>query len=198
MEGAWGVWLRARARLAPGLPWQGLRGFEDGWAPVRALAQRVRCLPPQLAERLLEFEGGFVVIAAGECRYQPGPVALRHGVVLNVASVSVEHLSRGDEHPLHAIGHLVDHYLGCGGRPVGPWLSEGGGLGPAWQQAGRRLARLFELGYGVDPLAQSGVRNYFAQSLACFCQDRQVLNTADPQVVRWLRSTLWDAAFWSR
>jgi hypothetical protein len=59
------------------------------------------------------------------------------------------------------------------------------------------LVRLFPLGYGLDEVALSGPRNYFAQSLAFYCRDRQRLNVADPQIDKWLRSTLWQAGFWT-
>jgi hypothetical protein len=52
------------------------------------------------------------------------------------------------------------------------------------------------LGYGVDEVAQSHPRDYFAQSLALYCRDRGRLNVADPQIYRWFRSTLWNKAFW--
>jgi hypothetical protein len=110
--------------------------------------------------------------------------------VENVAYVSVKDLARGNEQPLHVVGHLIDHYLGCDGDLEGSWLSGGGGVTPSWQQAGERLMRLFSLGYGIDEVARSSVRDYFAQSLAIYCQDRQRLNVADPQICKWFRSTL--------
>jgi hypothetical protein len=97
---------------------------------------------------------------------------------------------------MHVIGHLIDHALGCGGEDAGPWLSEGGGVNSLWSQAGRRLSRLFTLDYGADEIARSGVRDYFAQSLALYCRDRERLNVADPCIDKWLRSTLWSAGFW--
>jgi hypothetical protein len=116
--------------------------------------------------------------------------------VENVAFVSVQDLSLNNERPLHVIGHLIDHHLGCGGDAQGPWLSEGGGGIPLWQEAGARLGSLFALGYGIDEVARSNVRDYLAQSLALYCRDRQRLSVADPQVTKWLRSTLWNDAFW--
>jgi hypothetical protein len=55
---------------------------------------------------------------------------------------------------------------------------------------------LFPLGYGIDEVALANPRNYFAQSLAIYCRGRQRLNTADPQIEKWFRSTMWQAAFW--
>jgi hypothetical protein len=194
------AWLRARARLAPRLLIQSpswVRGiFDRTWAPMEALAQQIAPLPPLLWRYLLNRSGSFVSIYTGDSRYVPGPGTVRGRPVQNVAFVSVEDLAKRNERPLHVIGHLIDHYLGCGGIPDGSWLSEGNGIIPDWQQAGTRLLRLFDLGYGVDAVAQADVRDYFAQSLAVYCLDRQRLNVADPQIYRWFRSTLWDESFW--
>ncbi len=199
-EKRWQEWLHARARLMPGLliesPSWVRQAFEHDWAPMQALARQVKRLPPALAGFLLGYSSGFVAIATGESRYVPGPVSLRGREVHNVAFVSVADLARDNEQPLHVIGHLVDHHLGCGGRPQGRWLSEGGGVTPAWQKAGERLSGLFALGYGVDEVARSGVRDYFARSLALYCRDRRRLNVADPQIEKWLRNTLWNETFW--
>ena len=186
------AWLHARARLMPDLlsqspPW--VRGvFDHSWAPMRALSEQVRLLPPHLWNQLLSWESGYVAICTGDSHYVPGPASIRHQRVANVAFVSVEDLAADNERPLHVLGHLIDHHLGCGGDVEGPWLSEGGGTSGRWRQAGQRLPELFALGYAVDPIAQSSVRDYFAQSLALFCQDRQRLNVADPLIYKWLRS----------
>ena len=105
-------------------------------------------------------------------------------------------LAADNEVPLHVIGHLIDHYLGCAGEPDSQWLTEGGGVLVHWREAGARLQRLFALGYGIDQVARSSIREYFAQSLALYCLDRQRLNVADPQICKWFRSTLWNEAFW--
>jgi len=208
------TWLRARARLMPGalerLPGAVRSAFEHAWAPVQMLAQHLGCLPSALWEVLLAWDSGFVILVAGESRYEPGPVSFHRQQLKDVAFVSLEDLARPGAGPgtmvsaggpkpwpLHVIGHLVDHHLGCGGEEQGAWLSEGGGVTPAWHEAGQRLARLFDLGYGFDEVARSNARDYFAQSLAAYCQDRQALNGADPQISKWFRSTLWNPAFWS-
>lgn len=195
------TWLHARARLMPDLlaqspPW--VRGtFDHSWAPMRALARQLHYLPPQVWPLLLHWESGYVAICAGDSHYAPGPAVIRHQHVTNVAFVSVEDLALDNARPLHALGHLLDHHLGCGGDVNGPWLSDGGGISARWREAGQRLAALFALGYGVDAVAQSNVRDYFAQSLALYGRDRQRLNVADPQIYKWLRSTLWDETFWN-
>ncbi len=194
------AWLHERARLAPRLriessPW--VRSvFEHAWAPMQALTDHLRCLPDAVWDYLLSCDGGFALIGVGESHYEPGPARIRRLAVRNVAHISVEDLADENERPLHVLGHLLDHHLGCGGAPEGPWLSDGGGLVPRWREAGARLLRLFDLGYGPDDVALSDARNYFAQSLAYYCRDRQRLNVADPQIWKWFRSTLWDDGFW--
>jgi hypothetical protein len=198
--GATEAWLRARARLMPNLlaqspPW--VRSvFDHSWAPMEALAQQLRLLPTDLWDALLCFETGFVVVSRAGSQYLPGPMTAGGREAYNVALVSVEDLARDNERALHVIGHLIDHHLGCGGTPEGAWLSGGGGIRPRWQEAGQRLPRLFALGYAVDEVAAAGVRDYFAQSLALYCRARRRLNVADPQICKWLCSTLWDGGFW--
>jgi hypothetical protein len=171
--------------------------FDHAWAPVEALAREIRFLPVWLWDNLLSYQGGFAAISAGPSRYVLGPVDLRGSQVQNVAYVSVEDLARGNERTLHVLGHLVDHHLGCGGDAEGPWLSDGGGTTPVWREAGARLPRIFGLGYAEDEVARSNPRDYFAQSLALYCRDRQGLEVVDPQISKWLRSTLWAEGFWS-
>lgn len=194
------TWLRARARLLPNLlpgspPW--VRDvFDHAWAPMTALARHLAQLPGGLWEHLLACEGGYVAICNGPSRYEPGPAQVRRRQVSNVAYVSVQDLALDNEQPLHVLGHLVDHYVGTGGAGEGAWFSEGGGLRLRWREAGAGLGKLFALGYGIDAVARSSLRDYFAQSLTLYCRDRQRLNVADPQVYRWLRATLWDESFW--
>jgi hypothetical protein len=163
---------------------------------MHAFARQIERLPVDLWGYLVGCPGGYVIIGTGESQYRAGPTVLRQQRLENVAFVSVEDLAADNERPIAVLGHLIDHYLGCAGDPDGLWLSEGGGTRPAWRVAGARLPALFALGYGVDPVAQSGVREYFAQSLAFYCRDRQRLNVADPQICRWFKSTLWNRAFW--
>ncbi len=193
-------WLRARARVEAGAMARTSpevqRAFEHAWAPVRELGRQLRRLPPELWPYLLSCPGGFVVLGAGESRYEPGPAAFQGRTLQNVAYLSLPDVAGENDRPLHGVGPLIDHYLGCPGNPEGPWFSEGGGTRLHWGEAGARLAALYALGYGVDEVARAGLRDYFAQSLALYCRDRRRLTTADPQVTRWLRATLWNAAFW--
>jgi hypothetical protein len=194
-------WLRARARVQPGaldeLPGAARRAYEHEWAPVESLGRLLDCLPAGLWRTLLQWESGYAVLDAGESRYEPGEFDFRGRTLRGGALVSLVDLAgRDPSRVLHAIGHLVDHHLGCGGAEEGVWLSEGGGVMPAWREAGRRLPRLFDLGYGFDEIALSGVRDYFAQSLAAYCRERPALTVADPQIARWFRTTLWSPGFW--
>ena len=170
--------------------------FDHSYAPMAALTQQVSELPAALWDHMLHWPGGFVYVTVDPSRYFPGPMTVRGHETVNVARISVEDLAHGNERVLFTIGHLIDHTLGCGGAADGAWLSEGGGTNPKWKEAGGRLPDLFELGYGVDEVARSDVRAYFSQSLALYCRDRQRLNTADPQITKWFRSTLWNDAFW--
>jgi hypothetical protein len=194
------AWLRTKARLGPNLlpqspPWV-RHIFEHAWAPMSALGHAIEPLPSGLWQFLLTCEGGLAVICPGESRYCVGPCTIGRLEAQNVAFISVQDLAQENREPLHVLGHLVDHYVGCGGEADGDWLSAGGGLVPRWQEAGQRLPGLFALGYGIDEPARSSVEDYFAQSLAWYCRDRRALNVADPQIDKWFRSTLWNAAFW--
>lgn len=194
------TWLLARVRLMPDLLSQApphVRSvFDHSWAPMEALANQLFCLPAGLWDCLLSWDSGFVAVSTGESRYTLGAATLRHQAVEHVAYVSVEDLAEDSIQALHVIGHLIDHHLGCAGQADGPWLSEGGGVRDRWRQAGARIPRLFALGHAVDERAQPNVRDYFAQSLALYCRDRQRLNVADPQICKWFRSNLWDRTFW--
>jgi hypothetical protein len=163
---------------------------------MTALAQQLGHLPDSLWDFMLEFPCGFVAISTEASRYVPGTSAIERRQLQNVAFVSVQDLATENERPLHVIGHLVDHHMGCGGEPEGLWLSEGGGVTPLWREAGGRLHSLFALGYGVDEVSLSGPADYFAQSLTWYCRDRHRLNVADPLIHKWFRSTLWNEAFW--
>ncbi len=195
------AWLVDRVRLGPRLldraPAWVRRTFDHAWAPFEAISAQAGRLPARLWLYLLTCSGGYVVVTPGESRYQPGPYELRGRTVDNVALVSVQDLAAGNERPLHVLGHLADHYLGCAGQLEGEWLSDGGAARPRWRQAGVRLAGLYALGYGLDEVARAGARDYFAQSLAVYCHDRRRLNVADPQIEKWLRTTLFDDRFWS-
>jgi hypothetical protein len=200
LQGYLQAWVHDRVRLEPQVLIQApprVRGvFGHAWAPVKALSQQVCQFPGALWDDLLDHPGGYVAICAGESRYAPGAAVIRNRQVQNVAFVSVVDLAAGNARPLHVIGHLLDHYLGCAGEAHAAWLSEGGGLTPGWREAGARLRRVFALGYGVDDIAQSNIRDYFAQSLASYCRERKHLNVADPQIYKWFRYTLFNELFW--
>lgn len=194
-------WLRARARLLPGsldeVSGWAREVYEHEWAPVQMLSRWLSCLPARLWDALLQWESGYALLWAGESTYEPGEIEFRGRLHYGVARLSLADCAgRAPNRVLHVIGHLVDHHLGCGGEAEGAWLSEGGGVTAAWREAGQQVPRLFALGYGYDEVAQSGLRDYFAQSLVAYCRERQALNVADPQIARWFRATLWSSRFW--
>lgn len=197
-----GAWERARVRLAPRLLAEASPAardrFEHEWAPVEALRSHLRLLPAAVWDYLLGGAGGYALITPGPSQYVPGESVVRGRALRNVAMVSIDDLAAVPDsaRPLHVIGHLIDHYLGCAGRPGGAWLSAGGGVTARWQEAGARLARLYVLGYAVDEVAAANVQDYLAQSLAVYCHDHRRLNVADPQIEKWLRTTLFDEHFW--
>ena len=202
IEGQPFAWVRARARLAPGVlvgsrPWI-RRRFDHAWAPMQALAGMVACLPNGLWGFLLWCEGGYAVITKAQSGYRPGPAVIGDKTVENIAYLSIEDLAGPSDRPLHVFGHLIDHYLGCAGAPTGPWLTGGGGLTADWQEASARLPRLFSLGYGVAEDEGVDERDYFARSLAIYCLDRGRLNVMDPQIEKWFRSVLWNESLWRR
>jgi hypothetical protein len=165
---------------------------------MTAMARQLQPLPAALWDYLLSWDRGFVLVSTQPSTYTPGPATIRHQRVSNVAYVSVEDLASDNEQSLHVLGHLIDHHLGCEGDPHGTWLSGGGGVLDPWREASQRLSRLYALGYAADEIAQASVRDYFAQSLALRCRDRQRLNVADPQIDKWFSSTLWNEAFWGQ
>jgi len=112
------------------------RRFNSVWAPLEELLSRLRPLPAGLVRFWLQQPGGHVIITHLPSSYEPGPRALKHHVLYNVACVSVSDLARDSLHALVPLGCLLDHLLGCGGVEDGKWLSEGGGLTPALSRRG--------------------------------------------------------------
>jgi hypothetical protein len=95
------------------------------------------------------------------------------------------------------VANLLDHLLGSDGRDGGPWLSEGSGRSPAWQEVAERLQRQFHLGYGPEEI-QDRPQAYFAWGLRTYLTDRQALNVLDPGLERLLRTTIMDSQFWTK
>lgn len=194
-------WFIARARLTPNLlaqapPWVRAT-YDHPWAPMQAMASQLKCFPDDLWDYLLSQPTGFIVIGK-DSRYEPASIQLGEKELCGVAHVAIQDLARNNKRPLHVLSHLIDHHLGCQGHHEGPWMTQGSVARHEWTQAAQRLDRLFALGYGIDPVARANPQDYFAQSLAWYCQDRQKLNTADPQICKWFRSTIWNPSFWER
>ena len=203
-DGAKDSWLKAlvqaKVSLAPraleSSPPTVRRSFESDWAPVNALARRLRCFPVGLLRFLAEHDAGHIVLAARDFHYVEGEQTVRGRSLCNVAYVCVGDLTDESERPWHVVAHLLDHLMGCGGQPGGTWLSDGSGLTPRWREVGQRIHKLFPLGYGIDEAAQPNARDYFAQSVAWVCYDRQRPNVADPPMEKLLRTTSMNDAFW--
>jgi len=141
------------------------RQFDSLWAPVEELAQQV------------------------------GAQSLRRQELEAVAFISLTDLVEEPLRALHVVGHLLDHLLGCQGAPQGGWLSDGHALSPPWVEIGQQVPALFKLGYAIDQIAAANPRQYFAQSLAWYIQNRRRLNVADPLIERLLRQTLFSENF---
>ncbi|NLE77222.1 MAG: hypothetical protein GX605_10795 [Chloroflexi bacterium] len=189
--------LARKVNLAPdawaSLPAPRRVALDHPWGLAMGLARLLGKLPAHSLRFLAGEPLGQLVIHAGPSRYAPDPQAAGH-----VAYIDVAALPDGDPELWRALAGLLDHLLGCHGQPDGPWLSEGGGIGPAWQGVGKRIQRLFPLGYGLDETARSAPRGYLASSLAWQMCAPQRLETADPLMARLLRATLLDERFWAR
>jgi len=147
-------------------------------------------------QHILGHERGHILLTHRSSSYQEGRTAFGGGELSGLARISLADMSSDSPRSMHILGHLLDDLLGKGDEPEGRWLSQGGGTHPRLVEVGRRLQRLFPLGYGVDEVARENPRDYFAQSWALYWQDRERLNVADPLMFKLLRNTLLAAAFW--
>jgi len=170
--------------------------YRDVWHLLNDVAARLRALPVGLVRFWLNLTSGHVVLTHMLPRYERGEWSLGRSVLRNVACIRVSDLTQGSLDAWVPLGHLLDHLMGTGGSPDGPWLSDGGGINQALQAVGDRVAGLFPLGYGFDEAARQDVRGYFARSLALYLQDRRALNVADPHMEKLLRATVLSEAFW--
>lgn len=172
--------------------------FDNPWALTTFLGRYLARLPTSCVDFLAAHPRGHLVISSESSRYAEGPQQVGRRVLSDVAFIGARELAEGGLAIWRPIGQLLDHLLGCDGEPGGPWLSDGGGISPRWQDVGRRLQALFPLGYGIDELARSHPHFYLAQSLGWYFVDRRRLEVADPLVTRLLRTTLLDERFWRR
>ena len=173
------------------------RRYGHIWAPLDDVLSWLKPLPAGLVRFWLGCPGGHLVLTHLPSRYDPGEHFLKRQPLRNVALVCLSDLVERPLESLVPVGHLLDHLLGCRGAEQGTWLSEGGGVDAPLRDLGKRVARLFPLGYGFDALARQQPRDYFARSLALYLQDRRLLNVADPQVEKLFRGTLLSEAFWA-
>ena len=169
--------------------------FRDIWAPLEELARRLRPLPAGLVRYWLAQRGGHAIIVHHPSRYEVGEQPFGSQSLHNVAYVSLSDLASDSIEALVAVGNLLDHLLGSGGKED-PWLSSGGGTDTPLREVGARIAEYFPLGYGFDKIACADPNAYFARSLAQYLYDRRSLNAADPLIEKLLRQTLLSDAFW--
>ncbi|MGC8838187.1 MAG: hypothetical protein ACP5UM_07205 [Anaerolineae bacterium] len=194
--------LVAKVHLGPGA-WNEMASgdrarFDNPWAVATFLGRHLTRLPAPCLEFLAGHPRGHLVISPESSRYAEGVHPVGRRTLCDVAFIGVRELAEARHGLWRPVGQLLDHLLGCHGEPGGPWLTDGGGISPLWEDVGRRLQALFPLGYGVDELARSHPHFYLAQSLGWYLLDRQRLEVADPLLTRLLRTTLLDPAFWKR
>jgi len=195
--------LREKIHLKPGDPTRLTIPFEESllgrstWAPARALANLLKPLPVEMLQWWLAQPTGHAVIGGRSSFYQPGPVEIKRRTLVNVVSVAPLDIMKDRAAVWSALGGLFDHLLGCGGNPHGLWLSEGGGVTPAWKDVGERVQEFFHLGYAPEEATQSP-RAYFAWGFAMYLTRRRELNVIDPLLERLLRTTVMDGRFWRR
>ncbi|MGQ9593644.1 MAG: hypothetical protein ACUVXH_03850 [Anaerolineae bacterium] len=194
--------LVAKVHLEPGA-WNEVASgdraqLDNPWAMATFLGQHLARLPEPCLEFLAGHPRGHLVISPGGSHYAEGAQPVGRRVLYDVAFIGVRELAEAGHGLWRPVGQLLDHLLGCHGEPGGPWLTDGGGISPLWEEVGHRLQALFPLGYGVDELTRSHPHFYLAQSLGWYFLDRRRLEAADPLVVRLLRTTLLDPAFWRR
>lgn len=187
-----------RKHLLAQVPDRVARRFRHPWAPVSALLQYFGLFPDQLLLFWANHPAGYVVITPRHGGYEPGLVREGARELRGVAYIPVASLVGEGPHPLQYIAHLLDHLLGCNAETDGPWLSEGGGITPEWQEVGRRLYRQFTLGYAPTPEARSDPRRYFAEGLVAYWQDRRGLRVQDPGLEAIFRTAIFSAEFWRR
>jgi len=192
--------LVAKVHLAP-RAWNNLPAtdrdlFDNPWAMATALGHHLGRLPRPGLRFLAEHPRGHLVIAPGSSRYVEGVQPVGRQEFFDVAFVGVREVAEGGHGVWRPVGQLLDHLLGCHGEPGGPWLSDGHGINPLWEEVGHRLQALFPLGYGADELTRSHPHLYLAQSLGWYFLDRRRLEVADPLITRLLRTTLLDEPFW--
>ena len=170
--------------------------YDSQWAPVERLAAYLELLPAGMLRFLSDHPRGYLVVSA-QSGYVAGEVTIGERVRTNVVRVSLLDL----ESPLTCISiivQLLDHLLGCEGKPAGKWLSDGGGITPELASVGEEINQLFSLGYGIDEEATQNPHSYLARSLAWYIEDRRTLNVADPRVERLLKRTLMSELFWDK
>ncbi len=169
-------------------------GLDVPWQAALSLARWMAPLPGEALDWWAQAVAGHVVLAPD------GPVYRLVDAEGRLAVVRIPALwvVREPQQALSWALMPLDHLLGCWGKSDGRWLSDGGGIAPAWQEVGQQIARYFTLGYGWTSDGQSDPHRYLAEGWAAALMAPRTLNTADPKLYRLLRATLLSPGFWRR
>lgn len=176
--------------------------LQNRWQGAVALAELLVGLPETALTWWSRHPVGHLVLtAAGPTRrpqYQAGPTTVGRRSLAGVAYVPLMQVL-DDPVAATAVALLpLDHLLGCGGLPEGLWLSQGGGVTPAWMEVGADVHQLFGLGYGSREEARRSAAVYLADGLALTLHRRREANTQDPKLERLLDRTVLNEAFWQK
>lgn len=192
--------LRDKVHIRPGtlarLPTAQAQQLSSPLALGRLALRPLAAAPPPLLHFWQQHPRGHVVVSSQRHGYQPGRQQVGRRSLEGIAWLSARILLAESGLAL-PIAHLLDHLLGSDGQADAPWLSDGYGRNPAWQEVAQRLWRQFRLGYGPDEVL-ADPHAYFAWGLRTFLADRRQLNVTDPGLERLLATTLFDPTFWRR
>ncbi len=174
--------------------------FSSPFEPAQRLAHELERLPPSLLTWWAALPDAHILL--GDQRgYSRGRLPDDPHGRANVVQIALADLANPAEGLGHAwfwIAHLLDHHLGCLDTAEGPWLSDGAGFSPRWQEVGQRIAALARLGYSAQPEAAANPHAYLAAGVALFIADRAALNVQDPKLERLLATTLLHEGFCRR
>jgi len=171
--------------------------FSSGWGAAIESARLLGRLPETALGWWAEQPNGHLLLTADDDSYHNSyQNRLGSDEWVGVASLPMEWLVGDEAKALAAALRPLDHLLGCGCDPAGPWLSDGGGISPRWQRVGAQIIELFSLGYGASPASREDPHRYLAEGLAQALLDRRGLNANDPKLERLIFSSLLSEGFW--
>lgn len=182
----------AAKHLPPSAP------FTTLWGGGIYLVSLLGGLPGPLLTWWAAQPAGHILLTDGEAGYALGELAVGDLALRDVSRIPLDRLIQDPLAGLALAVQPLDHLLGCGGDEAGRWLSDGGGITPAWQEIGRQIHSLFGLGYGLTEAAQKSPQAYLAQGLVLALHQPRRLNTQDPKLDRLLRGSLLNEGFCRR